>query len=133
MSLSELRVAALDLNLVEGLTHDFYRYPARFAPIFAATAIRDFSNPGDLVCDPYMGGGTTIIEALAAGRRAVGSDINSLAVFIANAKTSRLTADETTAVAEWGLSACLDAHYRHSRDNIERLLGDCRTANLSLP
>ena len=65
MNVAELRNAALDLNNIEGLTHEFYRYPARFSPTFAAAAIRGFSKPGQLVLDPYMGGGTTVVEALA--------------------------------------------------------------------
>jgi len=34
------------------------------------------SNPGDLVLDPFMGGGTALIAAAVSGRRAVGSDID---------------------------------------------------------
>ena len=77
-----LAKAACDKDRINGLTHNFYRYPARFSPPFASTAIKLFSNPGDLILDPYMGGGTTIIEAIVAGRRAVGADLNALAVFI---------------------------------------------------
>lgn len=44
-----------------------------------------------------MGGGTTIVEALAGGRRAIGSDPNSLATFITRVKTTPLTASEWTA------------------------------------
>lgn len=53
---------------VSGLTHSFYRYPARFSPQFARTAIEAFTQPGDTVFDPFMGGGTTVVEALALGR-----------------------------------------------------------------
>ena len=76
-ALALLRRAALDKQPVSGLTHRFYRYPARFSPIFARACIEAFSKPGDLVLDPYMGGGTTVVEAMALGRQAVGSDINS--------------------------------------------------------
>lgn len=34
--------------------------------------IEAFTKPGDTVCDPVMGSGTTIIAALATGRRAIG-------------------------------------------------------------
>jgi hypothetical protein len=36
--------------------------------------IRDYSRPGDLVCDPCAGGATTLIAAFLEGRRSVGSE-----------------------------------------------------------
>ena len=38
--------------------------------------IRDYSRPGDLVCDPCAGGGTTLLAAVQTGRRAVGSEMD---------------------------------------------------------
>ena len=38
--------------------------------------IRDYSRPGDLICDPCAGGGTTLIAAASQGRRAVGSEMD---------------------------------------------------------
>jgi len=35
-----------------------------------------FSNPGDLVCDPFMGSGTTGVAALKLGRRFVGVEMD---------------------------------------------------------
>jgi hypothetical protein len=97
----ELRSAATDSSHITGQTHNFYRYPARFSPTFAATAIRCFSQPGELVLDPYMGGGTVVVESLTAGRRVVGNDVNSLAVFVAAAKTTPLTQREVQALRNW--------------------------------
>src|SRR5215208_6671107 len=97
----ELRRAALDQSPVSGLTHRFYRYPARFSPVFARTVIECLSLPGDLVLDPYMGGGTTVVEALVSGRRAVGNDINSLGVFLARVKTTPLAVAEREALCDW--------------------------------
>lgn len=37
--------------------------------------IRDYSNDGDLVCDPFAGYGSTLIAALQSGRQAIGSEI----------------------------------------------------------
>src|SRR2546423_1379245 len=62
--------------------HEYYRYPARFSPELAAAAIGAFSEPGDLVGDYFLGGGTTVVEARFAGRLGVGSDINSLSTFV---------------------------------------------------
>ncbi len=133
MNVAELRSAALDLNNVEGLTHQFYRYPARFSPTFAAAAIRCFSEPGQLVLDPYMGGGTTVVEAVAAGRRVVGSDINSLAVFITRVKTTPLSRDDFAAVRAWADASIKQISYRYTRNAIADILDDSRTGNLSLP
>ena len=97
--------AARDLEPVSGFTHNFYRYPARFSPRFVRAAIETFSEPGDMVLDPFMGGGTTLVEALALGRCAIGTDISSLATFVAEVKTTLLTDDELGTVRAWALRA----------------------------
>jgi hypothetical protein len=44
-------------------------------PVWAMRAfVRDYSRPGDLVCDPCAGGGTTLVAALEEGRRAIGCE-----------------------------------------------------------
>ena len=88
-------------NPISGLTHCFYNYPARFHPLFARTAIRLFTKKGDLVIDPFMGSGTTAVEALVCGRRFLGIDINPLATFIANVKTTPLTTRDFHLIEEW--------------------------------
>lgn len=40
------------------------------------TWIELFSNPGDVVCDPFMGSGSTVRAAVDCGRRGVGFDID---------------------------------------------------------
>jgi DNA methylase len=97
---------------VGGLTHNFYRYPARFSPHFARAAIESFSRPGEVVLDPFMGGATTLVEARALGRHAAGSDINSLSVFLAKVKTTLLSEDDLGLVEDWvwDLSEHLNLH-----------------------
>jgi hypothetical protein len=44
-------------------------------PLWLMRAIvRDYSEPGDLVCDPCAGGGTTLLAAVIEGRRAIGAE-----------------------------------------------------------
>lgn len=38
--------------------------------------VRDYSEPDDLVCDPFAGAGTTFVGALKEGRRAIGSEMD---------------------------------------------------------
>lgn len=45
--------------------------------------IRRFTQPGDVVCDPFGGTGVAAIEALLMGRKAVQNDLNPFANFIA--------------------------------------------------
>lgn len=86
---------------VSGLTHNFYRYPARFSPAFARGIIEAFSDPGDVICDPFMGGATTLVESRALGRYALGCDISTLSVFLSNVKTTPLSETDLTGVIDW--------------------------------
>jgi hypothetical protein len=93
--------AARSMAPVTGLTHNFYRYPARFSPEVARAAIQTLSEPGDVVADSFVGGGTSLVEALALGRHAVGTDISTLASFVSRVKTTLLDADRLGAVERW--------------------------------
>jgi DNA modification methylase len=93
--------AVINSDPVTGLTHNFYRYPARFSPEFAKQAILAFSKPDDLVLDPFMGGGTTLVEALANGRNAVGIDLSPLANFVANVKTTPIGQRSLDKILSW--------------------------------
>lgn len=42
--------------------------------------VKTFSQPGEIVCDPFLGGGTTAVAALALSRRFTGCDIDDSAV-----------------------------------------------------
>src|SRR4029077_20269327 len=88
-------------GIVSGYTHDFYRYPARFSPEFARAAIEAFSKPGDTVLDPFCGGGTSVIESVALGRKAIGFDVSSVATFLAKTKTSPLSTRDIWEIMAW--------------------------------
>lgn len=44
--------------------------------------IRNFTQPGDTVLDPFGGSGVTVVEALMTGRKGINIDLNPLAVFL---------------------------------------------------
>lgn len=73
------------------LTHNLHPYPAKFVPQIPRAIIEKFSREGGTVFDPFSGSGTSLAEALLAGRSAIGSDLHPLAAFISRAKTKRLT------------------------------------------
>lgn len=98
---SLLLTALKSEKTVSGATHTFYRYPARFSPEFVREAIKLFTKPGDLVADPFMGGGTCGVEALAEGRRFLGNDLNQLAYFVSRVRTSVLSEHDEACVMGW--------------------------------
>lgn len=131
--LDSLAAAARDPGRVRGLTHTFYRYPARFSPQFAGTAIELFSKPGDVVLDPFMGGGTTIVEAFVRGRTPVGNDLNELAVFIARVKTTSLSEAQLAGVMDWVDATVPSMRLNAPSFTLADTAHDKRTRNLSLP
>jgi hypothetical protein len=104
----------------KGFTHTFYRYPARFSPEFARLAIRTFTKPGDVILDPFMGSGTVLVEALVAGRHAIGSDISSLAHFITKVKTAVLTKADIAEIVRWSESMHDALNLRRTADPDDR-------------
>lgn len=86
---------------VRGYTHNLYKYPARFSPVFARSAIECFTSPDDTVLDPFVGGGTAMVEARLSGRHAFGSDISSLAVFLTLTKAVPLSDADLEAIETW--------------------------------
>lgn len=60
-------------------------HPAKMLPAVAAHAIAHYTQPGDLVLDPMCGIGTTLVEAVHAGRRAVGIEYEPHWVDVARA------------------------------------------------
>lgn len=57
-------------------------YRACFKPQLPAFFIERLTNPGDAVYDPFMGRGTTPVQAALMGRQPVGNDINPLSVLL---------------------------------------------------
>jgi hypothetical protein len=57
-------------------------YRACFKPSLPAFFVERLSRPGDLVLDPFMGRGTTPLEALLRGRVPGGNDANPLSTML---------------------------------------------------
>jgi DNA modification methylase len=70
------------------ITHGYYTYPAKFIPQLAQRLIKENSNEGDIVIDPFMGSGTTVVEAIVNNRVGIGTDINEIASLLARVKTT---------------------------------------------
>jgi DNA modification methylase len=69
------------------LTHDLHPYPAKYIPQIPGNLITRLSSRGELVMDPFGGSGTTALEAIRLGRRALSIDANPVATLIGTVKT----------------------------------------------
>ena len=72
------------------LTHDLHPYPAKFIPQIPGRVIARLSLRGELVLDPFGGSGTTALEAVRLGRRALSIDANAVGTLIGRVKTCNM-------------------------------------------
>lgn len=67
--------------------HSICPYFAMFPEAFVRRNLIAWSKPNDLVLDPFSGRGTTVLESLLNGRRALGCDVNPVAFCLSKAKS----------------------------------------------
>jgi hypothetical protein len=72
-------------------------YRACFKPQLPRFFIDRFTSPGETVYDPFMGRGTTVLEAALAGRTPAGCDINPLSAMLAQPRLSPPTVEDVGA------------------------------------
>src|SRR5437660_6281474 len=72
-------------------------YRACFKPQLPRFFIERLTAPGDVVYDPFMGRGTTVIEAALLGRAPAGCDVNPLSTILAAPRLSPPTFNEVAA------------------------------------
>lgn len=77
-------------------THCYHTYPAMMIPQIARKLLVDYAPEGklELVLDPYVGSGTTLVEASILGIKSVGTDLNPLARLISKVKNTHYNTDE---------------------------------------
>ncbi|QGP91195.1 DNA methylase [Neomoorella glycerini] len=68
--------------------HNLCSYPSKLKPAIAHILIRYFTEPGDVVLDPFSGVGTIPLAACLEGRTGIGIDLNPLAYWATLSKTN---------------------------------------------
>lgn len=92
--------------------HGFHTYPARMHPLTAAKLVQGFCLNGGRVLDPFCGSGTVLIESLIAGRNAVGTDLNPLAVLLCRCKTKTRSSKESDHLLDLAKAIAAEADER---------------------
>lgn len=75
------------------LTHNYHPYSSKYIPQIANYLIQQLSKPNDLVVDPFVGSGTTLVECKLLGRNGIGVDLNPLARLISKVKSTPIPQD----------------------------------------
>ncbi len=70
--------------VAEGHTapYKIHKYFARRPHNVFEQLISNFTDPDDIILDPFCGGGVTIYEGIKQGRKVIGCDLNPLSIFI---------------------------------------------------
>jgi hypothetical protein len=68
--------------------HRLHPYLGKFVPQLVEIFLHRHATVGDLVWDPFVGSGTTLVEANAFGARAAGCDISAFNCLLARVKTA---------------------------------------------
>ena len=105
------------------ITHGYYTYPAKFIPQLASKLIKEHSREDEIVIDPFMGSGTTIIEAIVNNRIGIGTDINEIATLISKVKSTPIDCRELTneyITFIWTLQHKLNGSFESEVNNISK-------------
>jgi DNA modification methylase len=79
-----------DLSFLEGkryLIHSLHAFAAKFPPQLPRYFIENLTLPGEIILDPMVGSGVTVVEAWLLGRKAIGVDLDPLARLISRVRT----------------------------------------------
>lgn len=98
------------------LTHDIHTYPGKLYPNLARFLCKAFykEQSTNKFLDPFVGSGTTIVEATIEGYDASYCDINPLARLLTKVKSTQLRKDEIEfylekLISEYKAAQCFDA------------------------
>ncbi|MBP9004781.1 MAG: hypothetical protein KBG36_00850 [Candidatus Marinimicrobia bacterium] len=82
------------------LTHWIYPYKGKFHPQMIRALLNIIGlNQGDIVLDPFIGSGTTAVEAQLLGINCIGIDVSPLCVLQSKVKTESI--DVLPQIREW--------------------------------
>jgi DNA methylase len=69
--------------------HSLHPYLGKFVPQLVEVFLKRYFAPGACVYDPFVGSGTTLVEANVFGADAIGCDISAFNALLSSVKTAR--------------------------------------------
>src|SRR2546425_1031449 len=68
--------------------HSLHPYLGKFIPQLVEVFLERYFVPGDCIYDPFVGSGTTLVEANVFGAEALGCDISAFNCLLSGVKTA---------------------------------------------
>ena len=68
-------------------THDFHPYFAAYPPNLVSKILNEYGKNKKTLLDPFMGGGSAVVEGVRNGFKTIGVDISEFSKFITQGKT----------------------------------------------
>lgn len=84
--------------------HNLHAYPCKFPAFIPREIVKNFARKGDIICDPFTGSGTTMLEATLLGYSSIGNDINPLFCLLSKVKAKPLGKQELNFLDKFLLS-----------------------------
>lgn len=88
-------------NHVNRLIHGLHKFPSKFIPNIPRWCINAFSEENNTILDPFVGSGTTLVEAKISSRNSYGVDIDPLSKLITKVKTTPLNEENLISNKNW--------------------------------
>jgi len=105
----EVPLASLNLNWTERdlperirtkHVHRLHPYLGKYIPQLVEIFLRKYFRSGQTVCDPFVGSGTTLVQACELGINSIGYDISAFNILLAKAKTRKYEIEKVAAEIE---------------------------------
>jgi hypothetical protein len=74
--------------------HSLHPYLGKYIPQLVEVFLRRYFSPGSVIYDPFVGSGTTLVEANVFGAHAIGCDISAFNCLLTQVKTARYSLGE---------------------------------------
>lgn len=89
---------------ISGFTHGIFKYPCKFIPHIPRWFLENYASSETKkygVIDPFMGSGTTLVEASLLGYPSYGVDIDALSKLLSKVKTTPLLQKELAIIEQF--------------------------------
>lgn len=112
-------------------SHTLFSYPAKFQAAVPQYIVEHLSSEGDLILDPFGGGGTTAVTAKKLNRSSIHYDLSPFSCLTASAKIAELDKQKTQRAIQLLLSSKHPQHANLLNSDEEQLLGKTVSAAIN--